>query len=179
MELYFIRHGRTNYNDRSLCNDDPSQDVHLSELGIAQAEAAAERLRDVPIERIIVSPLPRTRQTAEIINRFHAVPIDVHPDIIDIRSGFEGRTVADYFAAIAHDPLNARVNGGESQLDHKQRVLRFIEWLTAQDEQTVLVVAHEETLRIFVSHFEGGVADEELRDLRIANCEYKHYSIER
>lgn len=174
-----MRHGRTNYNDLSLCNEDPAQDVHLSEIGIAQAEAAAGKLRDIEIERIIISPLPRTRQTAEIINSCHNAPIDVHPDIIDIRSGFDGRPVADYFDATAHDPLNARVNGGESLLDHKARVLRFIDWLLTQNEQTILVVAHEETLRIFISYFAGGITDEQLRNLHIANCEYRHYSVEK
>ena len=63
-----MRHGRTNYNDLNLCNDDPNRDVHLTNKGIMQAEEAALALRDVVFDRMIVSPLPRTRQTAEIIN---------------------------------------------------------------------------------------------------------------
>ena len=175
MNLYVMRHGRTNYNDLGLCNDDPSQDVHLTETGIAQAQSAARELRDVDFERILVSPLPRTRQTAEIVNQYHAVPIEAHPDLADIRSGFEGRPVCDYFAAISHDPLRMRVNGGESLLDHKQRILRFIGWLKMQQDKTLLVVAHEETLRVFVAYFEGGVEDSRLRDIHVGNCEYRHY----
>ena len=177
MNVYVIRHGHTNYNDLGLCNDDPNADVHLDELGKQQAQAAAERLRDVTLDRMIVSPLPRTRQTAEFINRYHEAPIDIHPDITDIRSGFDGRPVALYFSAIAHDPLHARVNGGESLLDHKQRVLRFIDWLQHQPQDNVLVVAHEETLRVFIACFEGNVPDERLRDLHIGNCEYRCYQL--
>ena len=177
MNLYVMRHGQTNYNGLGLCNDDPSTDVRLDEIGQQQARAAAERLRDADIDRIIISPLPRTRQTAEIVNRYHDAPIDVHPDIIDIRSGFDGRTVDEYFAAIAHDPLNARVNGGESLLDHKHRVLGFIHWLQHQPEENILVVAHEETLRVFVAYFEGGVPDQRLRDITIRNCEYRCYQL--
>jgi probable phosphoglycerate mutase len=175
MNVFVMRHGRTNYNDLGLCNDDPNADVYLNELGKEQAQAAAERLRDVTLDRIVVSPLPRTRQTAEFINQYHGAPIDVHPDIADIRSGFDGKSVEAYFAAIAHDPLNARVNGGESLLDHKQRVLRFIDWLQGQPQESVLVVAHEETLRVFVAYFEGNVPDERLRDLHVGNCEYRRY----
>ena len=80
-----------------------------------------------------------------------------------------------YFAAIAHDPLKARVNGGESLLDHKQRVLGFIHWLQRQQQENILVVAHEETMRVFVAYFEGNVPDERLRDLNIGNCEYRCY----
>ena len=134
-----MRHGRTNYNELGLCNDDPSQDVYLTETGIEQAQEAALAPRDVTFERIVASPLRRTRQTAEIVNQYHAVPIEVHPDLADIRSGFEGRPVCDYFAAISHDPLRMRVNGGESLLDHKQRVLRFIGWLKTQQDKTLLL----------------------------------------
>ncbi len=177
MNLYLTRHGRTNFNDLELCNDDPGVDVHLTDSGIVQAEAAAEELQEVKLERIISSPLPRTRQTAAIINRYHHLKIETHPDIADIRSGFDGRPVADYFAAVAHDPLNARVNGGESLLDHKRRVMGFIDWLAQQPEQNILVVAHEETMRVFIAHYEGGVPDEGLRDLHVGNCEIRHYQI--
>lgn len=175
MNLYFMRHGRTNYNNAGLCNDDPDADVHLDDIGKQQAQAAAQQLRDVALDRIIVSPLPRTRQTADIINQYHHAPIEVHPDIADIRSGYDGRSVAEYFAAIAHDPLNARVNGGESLLDHKQRVLGFIHWLQQQPQQNILVVAHEETMRVFIAYYEGNVADERLRDITVGNCEYRCY----
>lgn len=177
MNIYCMRHGRTNYNDLGLCNDDPARDVHLTRTGIAQAMATAHALREVVLDRILVSPLPRTRQTAEIVNRYHQVPIEIHADLADIRSGFESQPVADYFAAIAHDPLRARVNGGESLLDHKQRVLRFIEWLKTQPDEALLVVAHEETLRVLIAHFEGGIGDARLRDIHIGNCEYRHYQL--
>jgi probable phosphoglycerate mutase len=172
-----MRHGRTNYNDLELCNDDPTVDVHLNETGKQQAQAAAEKLRNVKLDRIIVSPLPRTRQTAEIVNQYHNLAIDTHHGIADIRSGFEGKGVNDYFSAIADDPLNARINDGESLLDHKKRILAFIDWLKKQREQNILVVAHEETLRVFVAYFEGNVADKQLRDIHIGNCEYKKYSL--
>ena len=52
MNIYCMRHGRTNYNDLCLCNDDPAQDVHLTEVGIKQAQSAALALRDIEFERI-------------------------------------------------------------------------------------------------------------------------------
>ncbi|MFP4610722.1 MAG: histidine phosphatase family protein, partial [Thiohalophilus sp.] len=79
MPLYAMRHGRTNFNDLGLCNDDPGRDVYLTDTGIARLETAAERLRDVALQRIITSELPRTRQSADIINRHHQVPVSAHP----------------------------------------------------------------------------------------------------
>lgn len=178
MNIYVMRHGHTSYNGLGLCNDDPNVNVRLDNTGIQQAQAAAEQLRDVALDRIIVSPLPRTRQTAEFVNRYHYAPIEVRPDIIDIRSGFDGKSVAEYFAAIAHDPLNARVNGGESLLDHKQRVLGFIDWLQRQPQENILIVAHEETIRVFVAYFEGNIPNERLRDINIGNCECRCYQLD-
>ena len=177
MNLYVIRHGRTNYNELGLCNDNPDVSVYLNETGKQQAQVAAEQLRQVQLGRIFVSPLPRTHQTAEIINQYHHLPIEMHTDLADIRSGFDGKPVNDYFAAIAHDPLNARVNNGESLLDHKKRVMAFIHWLLQQPQKNILVVAHEETLRVFVAYFEVNIPDDHLRDLHIANCECRHYQL--
>jgi broad specificity phosphatase PhoE len=178
MKLYCLRHGETHYNRLGLCNDDPGRDVRLTSWGIRQAEAAAERLRAASIERIITSELPRTRQTADIINRHHRAPVESHPALNDIRSGFESRPVAEYFAAVGADRLNRRVNGGESLLDYKRRVSGFIDWLAVQPEETVLVVAHEETLRVFTVVFRA-LPDAALLDLHYGNCELIEFTLER
>lgn len=170
MRLFCLRHGETTYNRAGWCNDDPRDPAFLTERGVQQAEAAAERLRTTALDGIFVSELPRTRQTAAIINRYHRLPITVHAGLNDIRSGFNNRPVSDYFAATAHDPLHARVNGGESLLDHQQRVLRFRDWLRGQPARNALVVAHEETLRVFAAAARG-LADTELRRLSFANGE--------
>lgn len=171
-----MRHGQTNYNERGLCNDDPSRDVHLTDTGIAQAQQAAEQLRSYPLERIIVSELPRTRQTAEIINRYHRAPVTVHAAINDIKSGFEGRPVADYFTAISADPLHIRPPNGESLLDHKQRIGGFLDWLRGLNDRSVLVIAHEETLRALSAHLKG-IRDKEMPGLRFDNCQVVEFSL--
>ena len=170
MPLWFMRHGETNFNRLGLCNDNPQRDVHLTDTGVRQAEQAAEQLRHKPLRRILVSELPRTRQTAEIINRYHRVPIETHPALNDIQSGFDGRPVAEYFAAIGHDPLHARVHGGESLMDHKQRINDFLHDLQSQQEDAVLIVAHEETLRAIYIWFQG-LPDSALADQHFNNAE--------
>lgn len=170
MQLYFMRHGQTNYNLLGLCNGDPAIDVHLTETGQHQARQAAEQLKNTPLDLILVSELPRTRQTAEIINRFHQVPIQSHAAINDIRSGFEGCPVNEYQSAIAKDRLHTKINDGESLLEHKQRIRGFLDWLTQRAYQSVLVVAHEETLRVIAGYFKG-LTDEKMIDLHFSNCE--------
>jgi alpha-ribazole phosphatase len=168
LKLFYMRHGQSTYNVLGLCNDDPADPAHLTPLGEQQARRAAEQLKHVRLDRVFASELPRTRQTAAIVNRFHNAPIDVRAALNDIRSGFNNRPVAEYFAATAHDELHARVNGGESLLDHKARVRRFIDWLRSQNDTAVLVVAHEETLRVFEAYFTN-LPDAELRSLHFVN----------
>jgi probable phosphoglycerate mutase len=177
MNVYCMRHGESEYNVLGLCNDDPRREVRLTEQGRRQAQAAADALKDVPIERVYCSELPRTRETAEIVNRHHCVPIDIRSAINDIRSGCDGEPVEHYFRAIAHDPLHARSGDGESLMDHKRRILGFLDWLKRQESlDTVLVVAHEETLRVFAAHARG-LDDEAMRGLTFGNCQVLSFEL--
>ena len=66
--------------------------------------------------------------------------------------------------------------GGESLLDHKARVLRFIAWLQRQPDRCALVVAHEETLRVFEAWFRA-LPDAALRSLQFDNCALQRYRL--
>ena len=176
MQVYFIRHGQTNYNLLHLCNDVIEKNVSLTETGIQQANTVAKKLKSVKFDRIIVSELPRTRQTADIINQDRQVTVITHPLINDIRSGFDSRPVIEYQQAIAHDRMHAQINGGESLSQHKLRVVAFIEWLKTQQDSCVLVIAHEETLRVFRALFEH-LDDATMIDLSFDNCAVLHYNL--
>jgi broad specificity phosphatase PhoE len=170
MEVLAVRHAQSEYNLLGLCNDDPARAVGLTELGRAQARNAGRELSAWSIQRIFCSQLPRALQTARLINGSLQVPLIETPELNDIRSGFEGRPVTEYQAAIAADPLRAAVNGGESLLAHKDRIERFLHRLARQPYQCVLLVAHEETLRVFKAWSEGWSAEQMLA-LAFANCE--------
>ncbi|HXK56123.1 MAG TPA: histidine phosphatase family protein [Gammaproteobacteria bacterium] len=176
MKIFALRHGHTNYNQLGLCNGDPTVDVHLTSTGIGQAEAAAEVLKEEPLEHIFVSQLPRTRETAIIINRFHGVGIESHPGLNDIVTGCEGQPVSVYLSKIAKDRLRTRPDNGESLLDYKARVLGFVESLNGLSFHTVALVAHEETLRILYGHFRG-LKDEALASLNFRNCQILLFEI--
>lgn len=175
MRVLALRHGQSEFNIRGLCNDDPGRNVRLTPAGREQASAAAGDLGSHPFDIAYVSPLPRAVETAKLVLAGRDVPEVIEPRLADIRSGFDGRPVASYFAAISHDPLHARINGGESLLDHKKRVLGFLGWLSGRPYESVLLVAHEETLRVFKASAEG-LDDTAMMRLQFANCE--DYSFE-
>lgn len=177
MHVYLMRHGQTNYNVLGLCNDDPTEDVRLTQLGVEQSERAAEQLKDVSIDMIITSELPRTRQTAEIVNRGHGAQVRQHPAINDLRTGFNGRPSREHQRAIAGDRLHTRPPGGESLLEHRRRVLSFLDWLKGTGRESVLVVAHEETLRVCVAYFRG-FSDDGMLNITVGNCQIFHFELD-
>ncbi len=148
MRIIALRHGESEFNLRRLCNDDPSRAVDLTARGVEQAQAAALRLQGKGIEVVYASPLLRALRTAEIVAESLGLTVNAEPRLGDIRSGCDGHPVDDYLAAIAHDPVEARVNGGESLRDYGRRVHGVLAELKARDHGLPLLVAHEETLRM-------------------------------
>ena len=62
--LYFIRHGQSQANlDKIIATPDSP----LTALGVSQAKETANRLLSFSIDKIFSSPMPRARQTAEVI----------------------------------------------------------------------------------------------------------------
>lgn len=74
-----IRHAESTWNEHfgPLRIDVGLPDPVLTERGVAQARAAAERLRGEGIRRLITSPYRRTLQTAAILAEALEVPITV------------------------------------------------------------------------------------------------------
>ncbi|MDJ0741010.1 MAG: histidine phosphatase family protein [Gammaproteobacteria bacterium] len=169
MRVIGLRHGQSRYNVDGLCNDDDRRAVDLTPQGVAQAEAAATALRNAALAQVFCSPLLRARRTAAIVADALGLDVTVEPRLADIRSGFDGRPVADYLQAIAADPVGMSVNGGESLRDYRLRVDGFVDELLQRGVDDLLLVAHEETLRVLAARCDGlPLADQVGRPF--ANC---------
>lgn len=144
MRLYLARHTQTNYNVLGLANANPSVDVHLTQLGINQAEALSQALQDKPFDAIYISQLPRTRQTADIINRNHGKELIVDARLNDNRTGYEDKPARDWIEALDNsaDRWNAVFNDGESLQHAADRARDFIEDLRKSGHKAVIVVTH-------------------------------------
>jgi broad specificity phosphatase PhoE len=161
-----------------LENSDPTVDVHLTKEGIKQANQLAETLRNVKLDAIIVSELPRTFQTAEIVNQYHGLQIEKDASLNDIRSGFEGKPVADYhkLRGTAKDPFTTRFNSGESPRDVYKRTQKFLKKLERRSEKTVLIVTSKHNLRHFKSVANGTDPSSSL-GIPVANTEVFEFDI--
>jgi len=85
-----MRHGTTVWNEKGLTQG-RSQN-RLSKCGISLVKCRSEEFKNIHFDLIISSPLMRTMQTANIINKYHSVKIVKDERIIEINQGvFTGR----------------------------------------------------------------------------------------
>ena len=86
-----MRHGTTVWNEKGITQGRTNN--RLSKNGKLLTEKVAKELKDVVFDVIITSPLMRTVQTANIINKYHKVKILKDDNLIEIDQGdFTGRS---------------------------------------------------------------------------------------
>jgi probable phosphoglycerate mutase len=147
--MLLVRHGQTalsaarRYSGRG--------NPPLTELGLAQASAIADRLAaTADIAAVLTSPLGRARQTADAISKATNAPVTELADLTETDFGaWEGMTFAE---AAARDPEAHRAwltdpsrpaPGGESFDAVHHRVARAAERIAADHGgSTVVVVSH-------------------------------------
>ncbi len=90
--VHLLRHGEVFNPDRVLYGRLPG--YHLSELGIAQAEVAAQWLAQRPIAHLVSSPLERAQQTAAPLAALTGLTVATDARLIEAENKLEGRPVA-------------------------------------------------------------------------------------
>ena len=169
MIVLVTRHGCTNYNDLGLCNADPEIDVHLTSEGVEQAKALKDKLTKYDSEKVYVSDLPRTLETANCCVPNLNIPIVRDSRLSDIKTGFEGRPVRDFLKFIEPDHFVLKAPGGESFHEEKIRVYSFIEGLKKTGDECILIVTHMDPAKIIAGYFQK-LTDSEVWNLDIPNC---------
>jgi alpha-ribazole phosphatase len=155
MQLYLIRHGATELNEKQIYQG--WTDADLSETGKRQCELVKQKLRGVCFEAVVSSPLQRALQSAAIISGFSRECIRACEFLKEFNFGaWEGlsyeeverqypREWQDWCA----DWQGYGLPQGESFVGFYQRVKSgFAKLLPAYRGQTVLVVCHAGPLRV-------------------------------
>jgi broad specificity phosphatase PhoE len=164
--LFIMRHGSVTYFD-DAGKPVPPDTVPLNEQGIRQAEAAGELFakHKIKFDRIIVSGLLRTVQTAEHILRGTGQQIDVEtkPALQEIKGGKLGEIPAAQLRSAFHDAFDgyanedARFLGGESVGELLDRVIPEIDQLRSESDWDVaLLVLHGGVNRAILSYLASG-----------------------
>lgn len=170
MKIYVARHAETNYNLKDLCNGDPTVNVYLTPKGIEQGKLLAKSLENIPIDIIFTSQFPRTKETANLVNKYHDVPLVEDARLGDVVTGFEGKSVEEYRAARrqAKNQWTARFNDGESFEDIRTRVTSFMDDLKTREEKSVLIITHQIIARLIYAIYKQ-LPNDEADKLEISN----------
>ena len=147
-ELYFVRHGQTEWNAIRRMQGQWNSD--LSELGRAQAEVNGKFLEPLGIEYLVASPLDRTRQTAEIITDQLQISFGVDDRIKEWDCGdWSGEMWDDLqekwpeeFACWQSDQFHYRGPAAENYPDMIERSSPFLNEILATGFTRIAIVSH-------------------------------------
>lgn len=148
MKLYAARHGKTDANAEDLID----LNAKLNDEGLGQAQSLRKKLGETAFQLIFVSELPRTLQTAEIINQDRGASVVVDNRLNEIITGFEGQRLRAWDQALdsSEDAWTARFNLGQSKAEKKWQVAKFLNNLKLGSEQSALVITSRFPLQYII-----------------------------
>lgn len=164
--IYLMRHGAVTYFTPAGVPI-PPDGVPLNTAGITQAEAAGRLFAQhgVNFDRVIVSGLPRTIQTAErlLAQLESASTLEHRPALQEIRAGklrdIPKHELRESFLSVLYGTasLDTKFMGGESVGELLDRVLPEIDGLRQDpDWSTLLLVLHGGVNRAILSYLLSG-----------------------
>lgn len=150
MILYMTRHGESEWN--LIHRVQGRHDSPLTEKGIRMALQLKKRLKGLPFTRVLVSPLGRARQTAELLSEGTGITPEPDERIGEIGLGvMEGQIMEELPPRMLHqfynEPENYLPEGGEGYPAALERVSGLMRELETEDG-CVLIVAHALVLRL-------------------------------
>lgn len=157
MKVVFARHGESEYSVRALLNGDPTVPVGLTEVGVEEARALGEFLRDEPLELCVTSGFQRVEETADEALRGRDVARIVVPALADPRYGpYEGSSLTEFRVWAGRASSSDRPGPeGESRHEIVERYIRAFRLLLARPEESILVVAHSLPIAYVLGAREG------------------------
>ena len=173
MKFFYVRHGQTDWNLARKMQGGQTERP-LNETGIQQAEETRKILEGKEFDIVIVSPMKRAIQTAEIILDNKNKPIITEERLRERKLGeLEGNPVTEQCEEEIWDcKLNKSYKNGESVLEFEKRVLEFIEEAKEKyKDKTVLIVAHGGVAKVFKKYLYGVPKNNNLNQYGMKNCE--------
>ncbi|NNJ11543.1 histidine phosphatase family protein [Chloroflexales bacterium ZM16-3] len=159
MRMIIVRHGESEWN--RIHRYQGQADSSLSELGLRQAEALAERLKNEQIDHIYSSRLQRAARTAQAIAAHHSsTPFEYADELLEISHGeWEGKFIDEITERYSEGlrewrehPTRSQMPGGESFSNVLKRTMDFQERTIAKHKgQTILVSTHDVIVKILVA----------------------------
>lgn len=157
--LYFIRHGQAMHNPdvdiygKDILTDKKYFDAKLTTEGILQCK---EYVLDIESDVVFVSPLYRTLQTANLMfgktgnkimalenirERFGVRPCDKRRSLSILRKDFPHIDFTN--CEEGYDDPIWTVDHRETEVEIKDRIKNFLEWIKTREEDKIVIVTHQ------------------------------------
>ena len=158
-----MRHGQAISNVKEIVSCWPEKFKNpLTKLGKEMVKESAEKLKDKNIDLIFASPLLRTQQTAEIVEKKLKIKTKVKTDkrLREQSSGiFNGLSFAkltSFFGELDPKRFRMRPEKGETYIEIKKRMVDFLKDIDKKYEgKNILIISHELPLLLLDSAVKG------------------------
>jgi len=159
--IVLLRHGENDWvKKQRLAGWLPG--VHLNENGHQQAQAAAKRLKALPVKALYSSPVTRCLETAGYVAQTFGLEINQLEEIGEVRYGaWEGKKIKNLaqkplWKIVQYFPSRMRFPEGEALREVQFRVVQAIERLSEQHrEETIVAVSHADAIKLVLAHYLG------------------------
>jgi probable phosphoglycerate mutase len=135
--VLLVRHGQTPTTGSTLPGR--ARGLHLSDVGKAQAQAAADRIGALKqVAAVYASPLERTRETAKPIAAARELPVRIDRGLLECDFGdWTGSKLKDLmklpeWQTVQRYPSGFRFPSGESFAEMQTRIVGAIDELVAR-----------------------------------------------
>lgn len=176
--IYLVRHGVTEWNKQFRYQG--AADIPLSAEGEEQAERVGLRLSQLPVERIVSSPLRRAMATAgKIADLVGVDSVEQWEDLREVNFGdWEGLTVSEIVDKFGEDIFNAwrsaqidvSATNGEDSRSVYDRAGRAVQKLCGLNDEVTVVVSHGAIFRALMLHFIDVPKSNVFWKMRMDNC---------
>ncbi len=174
--IYLTRHGVTPANKENRFAGRTAEPLHAD--GVVQLQKVAEQMQDKDLAAIYAGPLPRTRQSAEIVQKTTSAPVTLVNDITEINlPHWDGLTKDEIrsrfgkeYPTWLEDPAGFFVPNCETISDVQKRAVSCLERIFAEHvDGNLLVVSHLIVIRSLILHYTGHpIAN--FRSIKVANA---------
>ena len=153
MKLYFVRHGKTQWNLEGRFQG-ANGDSPLLETSIEELHLLGKHMAHIKFDKIFSSDLPRAMATAQIIcseNQYSSV-VEPHTELREWQLGsLEGQKISTITAIYPHQmqafrhnlaKFNNSIFGAESVYNTTRRTIDFIKSQNGYSYENLLFVGH-------------------------------------
>jgi 2,3-bisphosphoglycerate-dependent phosphoglycerate mutase len=158
--VIFMRHGQAENNVNKILVGRHIES-HLTAYGSQQVEDTAKYLQNVPIEKVYVSPVTRTVETAKIVSKILGIRYEIDERLYEIELG---KLVGMNYEDIIHKYGNLFLKfyaesdnalshyGVESFTAVKRRIKDLMDEITEKEhDKNVLMITHLDPIKAAIS----------------------------